>query len=342
MGSLLDSLPTDPTKELLEAVADWADKAFFSSAEAPRNMERFLEQARIAVEQQWAYQKAYESKLEDEQNHLRRIQDTPRLRDRDAGPPEEGWEWQHWRSGPYGDNRTEAWGPPNLSKRDLWDLDLPAKPIPSKTFLGTPLRDEDRPKEDVLPGLYVVMGFVHDVIRRGKGFDMMFEKLADQLDEGLPEEFDMALHQSGDSVEYVYHGYDQEGIESAWKAVKTDLNTLGVTQRTGLERAMKDVSIVRIWGVGSFWVMTLVIVAALVYLPLTTSWRSAMLALLAIPVLFLIVSAVILRSAGALSEGGFIETVKLSLKFLINGLTRFIQRTDKAQCEIDGHDEDDK
>lgn len=84
----------------------------------------------------------------------------------------------------------------------------------------------------------------------------------------------------------------------------------------------------RLWAVGSFWLMVFVVVVGAIWLLLTIGWWSALLAVVSIPVLFLAVTAAILRSSGDLSEAGFLETLKLSLKFMTSGASRFVKPVD--------------
>ncbi len=89
----------------------------------------------------------------------------------------------------------------------------------------------------------------------------------------------------------------------------------------------------RLWVVGSFWLMLFGMVIASVFLLLKTGWWYALLAIVGIPVLFLVLSASILRSTGDISEAGFLETVKLALKFQLSGPSRLIRKFRESQID---------
>jgi tetratricopeptide (TPR) repeat protein len=95
-----------------------------------------------------------------------------------------------------------------------------------------------------------------------------------------------------------------------------------------LGRMAHDRGIARLWGIGSFWLMAFFVVFGAIYLLLSVGWWSALLAIVGIPILFLLVTAAILRSSGDLSEAGFLETIKLSLRFMRSGAARFVRRDD--------------
>jgi hypothetical protein len=83
----------------------------------------------------------------------------------------------------------------------------------------------------------------------------------------------------------------------------------------------------KLWGVGGFYLLLFCLLFFCVYAFLQLGWWYALLAILGMPVLFLIVSAVILRTTGALSEAGFVETLRIALHFQVSGLTRILGKT---------------
>ena len=102
----------------------------------------------------------------------------------------------------------------------------------------------------------------------------------------------------------------------------------GAYRKAELAPVASEHLVARLWGIGSFWLMVFAVVVGAICLLLTIGWWSALLAVVSIPVLFVAVTAAILRSSGDLSEAGFLETLKLSLRFMTRGAARFVKPAD--------------
>lgn len=119
-----------------------------------------------------------------------------------------------------------------------------------------------------------------------------------------------------------------ESNPSAWNglylAFEDNPEFLKIMKSTNIEQ-FKQAELNRIkdnkpfisWAVGSFWLIVLIVVVALVMVVMSfsSSWYYFLIAVFTIEVLLLVVGALILKSSGDISEAGFLDLLKMALRF---------------------------
>jgi hypothetical protein len=232
-----------PDREFLERVSNEVHDLFFLSAV---NMERFKAQVRAAIE----YQKRHdEPRAKLERQYRAKVKRDARLRDRQAGPPTEEYQWDGHFSVP-GVREKGAWVPAYF----LRESDLPPRPIPSGVC------PPDIPWEIGLTGRYVILGIVHDNSDRARP----------HYRPELLKDFDLPLAFSvcrdcgagSDTGEMGFADFDRDSIKRALIDVKADLASHqmqpGGGQTPGDAQAAVRKSIAqRVWSsIKEVWVLT--------------------------------------------------------------------------------------
>lgn len=95
------------------------------------------------------------------------------------------------------------------------------------------------------------------------------------------------------------------------------------------KRTIRENKVFKLWAVGSFWLLCLAVIVALILLVQSRVSGFAQLALAvgAVEVLLVIVGALILRTMGDLSERNFVELIRLALRYQFNFL-KLLRRKD--------------
>ena len=95
------------------------------------------------------------------------------------------------------------------------------------------------------------------------------------------------------------------------------------------KRAIRENKIFKLWAVGSFWLLCLGVIVALILLiqSRVSGFAQLALAVAAVEVLLVIVGALILRTMGDLSERNFVELIRLALRYQFNFL-KLLRRDD--------------
>ncbi|MCE5278210.1 MAG: hypothetical protein ABFD92_11970 [Planctomycetaceae bacterium] len=117
--------------------------------------------------------------------------------------------------------------------------------------------------------------------------------------------------------------------------LRTIMRTTDIRKYKEVEaiRKIEVNSVGQLWAKGSFFLLVFLTTVVTVYLFATMGFKIALLAVLGIPIIFLVVSAVMLRTIGELSEAGFIETLRIALKFQLTGLSRLIDQIRRTSSD---------
>ena len=203
-----ESWQPDPT--FLEDGAHEVHGLVFPPAPAA-NMERFKAQIEAAIQYQRRHDEARAELECREEEHRKKVKQDPRLRDRQADPPADAWEWDEDFLIEWSHKMEEgAWVPPSLPT----ESGLPPEPVPR---YGS---REDIPPEVRLMGQYVTLAIVHDdadtADKRGR------PQLLTDFD--LPPSFRLLLeHAPHAGKRLKVGGFDRATIKRALEDVKTDL-----------------------------------------------------------------------------------------------------------------------
>jgi hypothetical protein len=199
-----------PDPRFLEDVADEVHGLVFPPAPAA-NEERFRAQIAAAIQYQRLHDEARAELDRREGEHRKKVEQEAPLRDRQAGPPADGWGWDEEFLIEWSHKVEEgAWVPPGFPT----ESDLPPEPVRRH---GSP---KDMPWEVLLTGQYVTLAIVHDdadaANRRGH------PELLTDFD--LPPSFRLLLERAPHSRKKLkVGGFDRATIKRALKDVKADL-----------------------------------------------------------------------------------------------------------------------
>lgn len=206
-----------PDKGFLRTVAAEVHTLLFPPA-PPENLARAREQFHAACELQDRREQVRKEWRRKGAEHVDKARESARLRDKDAGPPEERWEWidtghlvSKYGVAPSGVEEG-AWVPP-----ELVGPKLPPSPMPGGESA------QDTP-EAALARQYFVLAVVHDNEDRAE------RRHRRQLLQGinLPRPWVPATNLGRDAMLHGgLEGFDRKSVERALGAVRADLDRLG-------------------------------------------------------------------------------------------------------------------
>ena len=214
-----------PDKDFLTRIANEVGERFPPGS---RSREWLRKQVKIAIEQQNAHDQAVQKRTRELALHYRRLQRKLIWRDKSSGPPKGHSEWvwclwdlpvEHFTNKMVGGCLTdeddpckaiEGWGPPEL----LDESAIPPEPI----HWLYPFGDPKRPPKQVIPAQCLILGVVHDVARRGKGFELILQGMP------LPPAFQVYLDFQTDDGSAMT-GFDCGSIGLALRSVREKLGS---------------------------------------------------------------------------------------------------------------------